>query len=98
MSDNSNGLFKSGRDALFIRIRSYDRINIQSLMNRYGYNSMSEMIRDLVNGLYGATTNQEPDSRFLIIAVTKDMFPVLKRKSEEEGMTIQEYALKKILS
>lgn len=81
-----------------MKIDSYDRLQIQQLMAHLSYDEITRFFKDLVHGLYSSVNGEEPNSRYIVVVIDKQFYSLLKKRADEEGVSISEYVIKKAIS
>ena len=81
-----------------IHLSPYHKMIMQEMAVRFGYNTISAFVRDVVLGTKVVEDGVALTTRLATIVIDRGTFDLIRAKADAEKMPVKEYILKKIFS
>ena len=81
-----------------IHLSPYHKMVMQEMAVRFGYNTISAFVRDVVLGTKVVEDGVALTTRLATIVIDRGTFDLIRAKADAEKTPVKEYILKKIFS
>lgn len=74
------------------------RLDVATLMETYGYTTITSLFTDLVNGLMLVTEEDGRPAKYMVFLVDRVFYETVKSKASKMGLSVREYVIRKIIN